>query len=118
LVAYGAAVGLAEAMADRLVEEELDAGVVVPSLLAPFCRQTLLRVLGSRERVVVIEECAEGPGFGAELGTALLESGWRGRFARVASPPIPIPAARSLEEQVLPDEERIMRGVLRVLDLG
>ncbi len=118
LVAYGAAVGLAEAMADRLVEEELDAGVVVPSLLAPFCRQTLLRVLGSRERVVVIEECAEGPGFGAELGTALLESGWRGRFARVASPQIPIPAARSLEEQVLPDEERIMRGVLRVLDLG
>jgi hypothetical protein len=47
----------------------------------------------------------------------LLEAGYRGRFARVASPPTPIPAARSLEEQVLPDGERIMGAILRVLDL-
>jgi hypothetical protein len=35
----------------------------------------------------------------------------------VASPPIPIPAARSLEEQVLPDEQRLFEAVLAVLDL-
>jgi 2-oxoisovalerate dehydrogenase E1 component len=117
IVAYGSMLGMAETLARKLVEEELSAGVVAPSLLAPLCRGTLLGVLGARERVIVLEECAEGSGFGAELGTALLESGWRGRFARVASPPVPIPAARSLEEQTLPDVERIMRGVLRVLDL-
>jgi pyruvate/2-oxoglutarate/acetoin dehydrogenase E1 component len=74
-------------------------------------------VLAARERVVVIEECAAGPGFGAELGAMLLETGYRGKFARVASPPIPIPAARSLEEQVLPDEEGVMHAVMRVLEL-
>lgn len=117
LVAYGNTVALAEAMALRLSEEELEVGIVSPSLLAPLGRETLWRVLGGRERIVLLEECAEGSGFGAELGTMLLEGGYRGRFARVASPPCPIPAARSLEEQVLPDEERVMHGVMRVLDL-
>jgi 2-oxoisovalerate dehydrogenase E1 component len=117
IVAYGGMVGMAEAMARRLTEEELEVGIVAPSLLAPLCRNTLLGLLGRREHIVALEECAAGSGFGAELGTALLESGWRGRFRRVASPPIPIPAARSLEEQVLPDEERIFEAVLAVLDL-
>jgi 2-oxoisovalerate dehydrogenase E1 component len=118
LVAYGATASMAEAMAGRLREEELDVGVVVPSLLAPLSARTLLGVLGRRERIVVVEECSSGSGFGAELGTLLLESGYRGRFARVASPPAPIPAARSLEEQTLVDEERIMSAVLLVLDLA
>lgn len=117
LVAYGSMVALAEAMASRLADEELETGVVTPSLLSPLNRESLWRVLGARERIVVLEECAEGSGFGAELGTMLLEAGYRGRFARVAAPPCPIPAARSLEEQVLPDEERVMHAVMRVLDL-
>jgi 2-oxoisovalerate dehydrogenase E1 component len=118
LVAYGAMLPMAEAMARRLREEDLDVGLVAPSLLAPLSANTLLRVLAERERIVVVEECSSGSGFGAELGTLLLESGYRGRFARVASPPAPIPAARSLEEQALVDEERMMSAVLLVLDLA
>jgi pyruvate/2-oxoglutarate/acetoin dehydrogenase E1 component len=91
--------------------------VVAPSLLAPMDRETLWRVLGARSRIVVVEECADAGGFGAALGTMLLEGGYRGKFARVASPPCPIPAARSLEERVLPDEERVMHAVMRVLEL-
>jgi 2-oxoisovalerate dehydrogenase E1 component len=108
---------MAEAMQRRLAEEELEVEVVAPSLLSPLPRETLLAALRGRERIVVVEECPTGAGFGAELATLLLESGYRGQFARVASPAVPIPAARSLEEQTLVGEESVMRAILRVLEL-
>jgi 2-oxoisovalerate dehydrogenase E1 component len=117
IVAYGSMVTMADAIAAQLAGEELDVEVVAPSLLAPLPKKTLLRLLAGRDRVVTVEECPEASGFGAELGSLLLESGFRGRFARVASPPAPIPAARSLEKDALVDEQRIQNAILKVLDL-
>jgi 2-oxoisovalerate dehydrogenase E1 component len=116
LIAYGGMVEMAEATASELREEELRVEIVVPSLLSPFPRATLSRVLQSRERIVAIEETHSGCGFGAELGAVLLESGFRGSYARVGMPPVPIPAARSLEALVMPDHRRIFEAVLQVLN--
>jgi 2-oxoisovalerate dehydrogenase E1 component len=116
LIAYGGMVEIAEAAAAELRQEELKVGIVVPSLLSPFPRETLGELLKSRERIVMIEETHTGCGFGAELGTMLLESGFRGRYARVGMPPVPIPAARSLEALVMPDGRRIFEAVLQVLN--
>jgi 2-oxoisovalerate dehydrogenase E1 component len=116
LIAYGGMVELAEAAAAELRLEELAVEIVVPSLLSPFPRHTLTRLLAGRERIVTLEETHHGCGFSAELGAALLEAGFRGRFARVATPPVPIPAARSLESLIMPDRRRIAQAVLRVLD--
>ncbi len=112
LVGYGDCVHLAEAVAARLVEEEVTTEMVAPSLLAPLPRNTLARYLRSRRRIVVIEEAPAEYGFSAELGTALLEAGYRGRYRRVAPPPVPIPAARSLEAVVLPAEHDILACVV------
>jgi 2-oxoisovalerate dehydrogenase E1 component len=117
LVAYGGMLKIAEAVASQLAAEELVVEIVSPSLIAPLCRHTLARLLDGRERIVVIEESSAGGGFAAELGAHLLEIGHRGRFVRVGSAPVPIPAARSLEEQVLPDEKRITEAILRLFDL-
>jgi pyruvate/2-oxoglutarate/acetoin dehydrogenase E1 component len=65
--------------------------------------------------VVVIEESHSEFGFGAELGAALQESGFHGKFARVGTPPVPIPAARSLEAQVMPDRDRVLDAAMRLL---
>ncbi len=115
LVAYGGMVEMAEAAAAELREEELKIEIVVPSLLSPFPRRTLTRLLASRDRIVTLEETHTGCGFSAELGTALLESGFRGRYARVGMPPVPIPAARSLESLVMPDRRRVIEAVLQIL---
>jgi pyruvate/2-oxoglutarate/acetoin dehydrogenase E1 component len=64
---------------------------------------------------VVIEEAPAEFGFSAELGEALLEAGYRGRFRRVAPPPVPIPAARSLEATVLPSERDVFDGVVEMI---
>ncbi len=115
LVAYGGMLEIAEATAAELREEELDVEIIVPSLLAPFPRGTLVRLLRDRPRVVAVEETHTGCGFSAELGAALLEAGFRGQYARVGMPPVPIPAARSLESLVMPDRRRVSDCVLRLL---
>jgi pyruvate/2-oxoglutarate/acetoin dehydrogenase E1 component len=67
---------------------------------------------------VAIEEAPTEFGFAAELGACLLEAGYRGRYRRVASPPIPIPAARSLETTVLPTEQNVLDCVIEIILAG
>jgi 2-oxoisovalerate dehydrogenase E1 component len=93
-------------------EEELRCEIVVPALLSPLPKATLARLLAGRSRIVIAEESHTDFGVGAEFAAALLESGFHGRLLRVGTPPIPIPAARSLETQVIPGSEEIVRGAL------
>ena len=115
LVAYGDSVRLAESVTTQLEEEEVSFEIVAPSLLAPLPRATLVNHLLSSPRIVVIEEAPAEFGFAAELGTALLEAGFQGRYRRVASPPVPIPAARSLETNVLPSEQDVLDCVIDIV---
>lgn len=117
LVTYGGMLPTVETAARALEAEELSVRIVVPSLLAPFPRHTLLPVLTTGcERIVVVEEAPSAYGVAAELGAVLLESGYRGRFARVGTPPVPIPAARSLESDLIPDARRIADAVIALID--
>jgi len=115
LVAYGYSVVMAEELVARLAEEELIVEIVAPSLLSPFPKQTILRHLLKRERILVIEETYAEYGIGAEIGALLAGAGYRGRFHRIGAPRVPIPAARSLEAQVLPGVDALMNAVLDVL---
>jgi 2-oxoisovalerate dehydrogenase E1 component len=115
IVCYGASVEIAEKAAAKLAEEEMETAIVIPSLLAPLPRQSLVRQLIHCPRIVVFGEGNPEYGPSAELGAALLEAGYRGSFRRVGPPPIPIPAARSLEAQVLPGDEELYDAVVRLV---
>jgi 2-oxoisovalerate dehydrogenase E1 component len=115
LVAYGGAVELSEQSAAELEEEELSVEIVVPSLLSPLPRHTLIGLLARRKHIVTIEESQAEFGVGAELGALLLENGYRGKYARVGTPPVPIPAARSLEAQIIPGRQHVSQAVLKML---
>lgn len=114
LVCYGGMVSWAEKLQALLEREELSVQVVVPSLLSPLPKHTLLQELISCERIAVLEESYSQCGFGAELAAVLLEGDYRGRFERIGTPPIPIPAARSLEAEIIPDENRMLRKILKL----
>jgi 2-oxoisovalerate dehydrogenase E1 component len=117
-VTYGGMVAVVEAFVRSLADEEITAEIVVPSLLSPLPKRTLLRHLLNRSRVIVAEEATGQSGFGAELAATLLEAGFAGRLRRVNAPPVPIPAARSLEIEVLPGEPHLMQALLSVLGLS
>ena len=107
LVAYGGMLPVIERVAERLEAEDFVVEIVAPSLLNPLPRQTLVTLLRDRERIAIVEETHLGPGFGSELAAALLERRYAGRLTRLGTPPVPIPAARSLEAQVLPGEDAL-----------
>lgn len=113
LVGFGGIVPLLESVAQRLrTEEELEVEIVVPALLTPLPRHTLVAALADRERIVCVEESHHEFGVSAEIVAALAESGWRGRCARIGTAPVPIAAARSLEAALLPDEQSIVEAVI------
>jgi 2-oxoisovalerate dehydrogenase E1 component len=91
-------------------EEELAVELVVPALLSPFPVQSTLSPLVNRSKILVVEEPHTSFGVGAEIVAQLAESGFAGRVERVGAPPLPIPAARSLERDVLPTREKILES--------
>jgi 2-oxoisovalerate dehydrogenase E1 component len=115
IVCYGAGVEVAENVAAKLAEEEIEVEIVIPALLAPLPRKSMLDLLQQRERILLFGEGNLDSGFAAELGAALHEAGHRGAFQRVGPPPVPIPAARSLEAQVLPDEEALFDAAVHMI---
>ena len=113
IVTYGGMLPVAEEAAQRLeAEEELRVDIVVPSLLSPLPRRTLLAHLMHSTRVVIAEESHHEFGIGAEIAASLLEAGYRGQALRIGTPPVPIASARSLERQILPDAERLVEDIL------
>jgi len=101
-----------EGVSDLEREEELSVEIVVPSLLSPLPRLTLVGLLLARQRLAVIEESHHEFGVSAELVASLAEAGYRGKIIRVGMPPVPIAAARSLERTQLPDEQLVFDSVL------
>jgi len=115
LVCYGGALELAESAAAKLQKDEIEVEIVVASLIAPLPRRTLTCLLRKRMNVIVVEESSSEHSFGAELGAALLESGYEGRFVRVGAPPVPIPAARTLEAALLPSDQILYNRTVDLL---
>jgi 2-oxoisovalerate dehydrogenase E1 component len=115
IVTYGYSVAMAEELRARLAKEELAVEIMAPCLLSPFPKQTILHHLRKRRNVLVIEETHTEYGIGAEIGALLAGAGYRGGFHRIGTPRVPIPAARSLESQVVPSIDAMMNAVLDIL---
>ena len=96
-------------------DEEIAVDVLVPAQLAPLPRHALIAALRRYDRVVIAEEAHGFGGVGAEIAALLAESGYRGQVRRVATPPVPIPAARSLEAAVLPNAAAVVHAVLSTI---
>lgn len=113
LVTFGGMLSVVERAAETLrQDEELSVQIVAPALLAPLPRRTLTEALLAHPRIAVIEESHHEYGVGAELLASLAEAGYCGRVVRVGMSPVPIAAARSLEDAQLPDERTIVANVL------
>jgi 2-oxoisovalerate dehydrogenase E1 component len=112
---YGGMLPVVEQVVHHLEqEEEISVDLVVPSLLAPFPRSTVIDHLRTRSRIAIVEESHSEFGVGAEVLASLLERGYAGKAIRVGAAPVPICSARSLENEVLPSEQTIARRILEM----
>ena len=100
-------------------EHGISASVVDIRSLVPLDTQTLLKSISETGRLVTVEENPRLCGWGAEVASIVAEElFWDldGPIVRVTTPHVPLPSADSLEDEILPSVERIVRSVQRLVD--
>lgn len=115
LVSLGVGVHRSLQAAEELGREGISAGVLDLRTVAPLDGTTLCGEASRTGRVLVVDEDYEGFGLSGEVAAVLLEAGMRIKYARVCTRTT-IPYARNLEDEALPNVDRICaaaRGLLR-----
>jgi 2-oxoisovalerate dehydrogenase E1 component len=108
IVTYGGMAPVVEAVSEELErEEEIKVEIVLLSLISPLPRHTLTQSLSARRKIAIVEESPVEFGVGGEIAATLAENGFQGQIVRIGAPAVPIPSARSLEEQILPGRARL-----------
>lgn len=121
LMAYGYMAELArQAMLKLAYEEEIFAELIVPTRITPFDLKEAVQSVAVTERLVTIEEGGLTLGWGAEIVARVVENlpGQNLVIKRVAARDLPVPAAPSLEEKILPQVEDIRCAVRKVANYG
>jgi len=114
LVAYSFTVPMAEAAADRLAKDGIDAEVLDLRSLRPLDREALVRSVSKTHRVVCVEESWRSFGVGAEVSATLQELAFDELDApvqRVAAREVPMPYSKPLEAACLPAVDDVVAAV-------
>ena len=115
VITYGGCVEHAVAAARQLNErEELAIRVLALTQLSPFPAEEVRAATEGIGKVLVVEEGTAGWNLASECALHLI-----GRplvFRSISAPPQPIPAAYECEQQMLPDDRQIVRGILEMFE--
>lgn len=115
LVAWGAAVPVAEEAAARVAEAGVQTDLLDLRTLVPIDIESLLASLAKTGRVVIVAEGPRTAGFGAEIAALLADAGvlhLEAPVVRVTGPDAPV--SRSFEALHLPDADRLAEALARV----
>lgn len=114
VVAYGGTLRVAEAAAERLVEEGVFAELIDLRSLRPVDEATVLESVGRTHRVVIVDEGWRSVGIAAEIAARVAEHAYYdldAPIARVCTAEVPIPYSRQLEEAALPQPDAVVDAV-------
>ena len=117
VVASGLMVPRALAAADLLAGEGIAAEVLDLRTLAPLDKAAILASVRKTGRLVVAHEAWKVGGSGAEVAAMVAEEGFahlRAPILRVGAPHLPIPAAQTLRDLVIPSAATIAEALRRV----
>ena len=118
IVAWSRPCITALAAATKLAEEGIDAEVVDPRTLRPLDEDVIFDSVRKTGRCVVVEEGWRIAGFGAEISDRVQRECFDALDApviRVTSEDVPMPYAKTLEKAYLPQPEKIIEAVHRVM---
>lgn len=110
LVAWSAAVQVAEKAAEALAEEGISAAVVDLRTLVPLDEAGLADAVAATGRCVVVHEAPLSAGFGAEVVATVNDAAFyslEAPVARVAAPDTPYPPGR-IEDHFVPGVDRVV----------
>jgi pyruvate dehydrogenase E1 component beta subunit len=117
VVAWSAAVVVAERAAAQAAEEGISARVLDLRSLVPLDTETLREAAAACGRALVVHEATLTSGFGAEVVATIQEEAFwslEAPIGRIAAPDTPYPIA-SVEKLYVPSVERVLAGIRQVV---
>jgi pyruvate dehydrogenase E1 component beta subunit len=118
LMALGTMVRRTIAAAEELAGAGIDCTVIDVRSLVPLDTTTILREISATGRLFTVEENPRLLGWGAEISSLVAEECFwdlDGPVLRITTPHIPLPAADSLEDLVLPSAELVATTVEKAM---
>ena len=119
VIALSFMVTKALAAAETLEKEGISAMVLDPRTLVPLDKAGIAEAVRKTNRVVIVEEGCKTGGVGAEISAVINEEAFDyldAPIARVAAHDAPIPFSKPLEDYILPNEEKIVDAVRKVME--
>lgn len=104
--------------AETLGKENLSVEVVDPRTLVPLDKKAILRSVKKTGHLVIVTEDCRTAGVGAEIAAIVAEEAidyLDAPVIRVAEPDTPIPFSPTLEKFVIPNEEKIIKAIKRIV---
>ncbi len=118
LVAWSRSCVTALAAAELLARDGIQAEVVDPRTLRPLDDEPIFESVRKTGRCVVVEEGWRVAGFGAEIADRVQRECFDALDApvlRVTAPDVPMPYSKVLEKAYVPQPERVLEAVHKVL---
>jgi len=119
IVAYGSAVHFALAAAEELSKEGVSIEVIDIRTLVPFDQETVLDSARKTNRILIAHEASLTAGFGGEIAARIAEHAFEyldAPILRVAAYDSPTPFAPTLEKAVLPNSEKVLASMRKLLE--
>lgn len=118
VIALGAMVPRALAVAAVLAKEGVSVEVVDPRTLRPLDTDTLVKSAKKTGRVVIVHEANVVGGLGGEIAAVLADAAFgslKAPIKRVGGLETSVPVSPSMESTVVPTEQRIVEAIRAVL---
>jgi pyruvate dehydrogenase E1 component beta subunit len=114
IISVGVGVHRALEAAQTLESEGISAGVLDLRTVSPLDKTAVCEEVAQTGRLLVVDEDYEGFGLSGELSAVVLEAGIFFKYARVCTQTT-VPYARHLEDQILPNKQRICASVRQLM---
>jgi pyruvate/2-oxoglutarate/acetoin dehydrogenase E1 component len=118
VVATSRMVNLSMKASEKLEKEGIRVEVIDPRTLIPLDKNVIVGSIKKTGHLVIVQEAVKTSGFGAEIAAFVAEEAiefLKAPIIRIAGFDAPIPYSQVLEEQVIPNEDRIINGIKKVL---
>lgn len=121
IVATGRMVRIALSAARQLAKSQINAEVIDPRTLKPIDMKTIIESVKKTSRIIIVTESWRTCGFASEIAASVAESCIEYLDApvlRVTAKDAPMPVSRSLERNLLPDEEAILDAAMKIIPVA
>lgn len=118
LVGFGSMVVRANAVAEALAKEGIDAEVIDPRTTSPLDEDTILESVEKTGRLVLVDEAPPRCSLARDVAGLVADKAFRSLKApikAVTCPHTPVPFAPNLEDEFVPNPARIEKAVRAVL---